>query len=127
MFDLALTVISRWAYINLSAVIWSSSPSLIVLARNSKTSAACINVLLLDSSPARYFLKCAAENRGRVMMEGEFNAMSELYKTIPGFVPQPVLWGKYQVDNPDIYYFLSHFLNIEDWVAELNQLCSKLA
>jgi hypothetical protein len=42
------------------------------------TITARINVELLDKTPARYFIKVAAEDRGRVMMEGEFNAMSEL-------------------------------------------------
>lgn len=91
------------------------------------TITARINVKLPDGTPVRYFLKCAAEDSGRVMMEGEYNAMSELYKTMPNFVPKPVSWGKYRVGNLDTYFFLSHFIDMNDRVPEPNQLCSKLA
>lgn len=60
-------------------------------------------------------------------MEGEFNAMSELYKTMPSFVPKPHSWGKYRIGNPDTYFFLSQFIEMSDRVPEPNQLCSKLA
>lgn len=91
------------------------------------TSTARINVELPDGHHARYFLKCAAGDRGRVMMEGEYNAMSELYKTMPNFVPKPISWGRYCVGNPDTYYFLSDFIDMNDCVPEPNQLCLKLA
>ncbi|KAG8525534.1 uncharacterized protein KY384_009178 [Bacidia gigantensis] len=80
-----------------------------------------------DGANARYFLKCAAEDRGRIMMEGEYNAMSELYKTMPNFVPKPVAQGKCRLGNPDTYYFLSEFIDMNDRIPEPNQLCSKLA
>ncbi|KAK4691701.1 hypothetical protein P7C71_g5355, partial [Lecanoromycetidae sp. Uapishka_2] len=91
------------------------------------TITARITVELPDGVHARYFLKCAAEDGGRVMMEGEYNAMSELYKTMPSFVPKPIVWGRYRVGAPDIYYFLSDFIDRNDRVPEPNQLCSKLA
>ena len=103
----------------------------VLSASRSGTSAwtitARINVELPDGVHTRYFLKCAAEDRGRVMMEGEYNAMSELYKTMPSFVPKPISWGRYHVGNPDTYYFLSDFIDMNDRVPEPNQLCSKLA
>jgi protein-ribulosamine 3-kinase len=91
------------------------------------TITARINVELPGRAHARYFLKCAAEDRGRVMMEGEHNATSELYKAMPNFVPKPISWGRYRVGNPDTYYFLSDFIDMNDRVPEPNQLCSKLA
>ena len=91
------------------------------------TTTARINVELPDGTHARYFLKCAAEDKGRVLMKGEYNAMSELYKTMPDFVPKPVSWGKYHVGNPDMYYFLSNFIDMSDRMPEPNNLCSKLA
>jgi protein-ribulosamine 3-kinase len=54
------------------------------------TVTARLNVALPEGKQARYFLKCAAEERGRIMMEGEFNAMAEIYKTMPTFVPEPL-------------------------------------
>ena len=91
------------------------------------TITARVNVELPDGSTARYFLKCATEERGRIMMEGEYNAMSELHKTMPNFVPKPIAWGKHQMDRPDTYYLLSQFIDMSDRVPDPNQLCSKLA
>jgi protein-ribulosamine 3-kinase len=80
-----------------------------------------------DGSQERYFLKCAAEDAGRTMMEGEFNSMSELYKTMPTFIPKPHSWGKYRVGNPETYFFLSQFIDMSDRIPDPNQLCVKLA
>ena len=91
------------------------------------TITARLDVQLSDGSQERYFLKCAAEDGGRLMMEGEFNAMSELYKFMPNMVPKPHSWGKYRVGNPDTYFFLSQFIDMSDRVPDPNQLCSKLA
>ena len=91
------------------------------------TVTARLNVELANGSQTRYFLKCAAEEAGRIMMEGEFNAMSELYKSMPNFVPQPYAWGKFRVEDPETYFFLSQYIEMSDRVPEPNQLCSKLA
>lgn len=91
------------------------------------TVTARINVELPNGVHARYFLKCATEDNGRVMMEGEYNAMSELYKTMPNFVPKPISWGRFRIGNPDTYYLLSDFIDMNDRIPEPNQLCSKLA
>src|SRR5947208_250673 len=53
------------------------------------TVTARINVELADGTPKRYFFKCATEDAGRVMMEGEFEAMTELHRTMPSLVPPP--------------------------------------
>ncbi|KAL9593092.1 MAG: hypothetical protein Q9219_007678 [cf. Caloplaca sp. 3 TL-2023] len=91
------------------------------------TITARIDVELPDGAQARYFLKCAAETLGQVMMEGEYNAMSELYKTMPTFVPKPISWGKFRLGNPDTYFFLQEFIEMNDCLPEPNQFCSKLA
>ncbi|KAA8642784.1 uncharacterized protein ATNIH1004_009536 [Aspergillus tanneri] len=64
---------------------------------------------------------------GQVMMEGEFNAMSELFKALPTFVPKPYAWGKYDGGDSETYFFLSEFIDMSDRVPEPNQLCRKLA
>ncbi|KAI9764479.1 MAG: hypothetical protein M1840_008405 [Geoglossum simile] len=91
------------------------------------TATARLNVELPDGTRARYFLKCAADNDGRLVTEGEFNSMSEHYKFMPNFVPKPHSWGKYRVGNPDTYFFLAEFVDMSDRMPEPNQLCSKLA
>lgn len=91
------------------------------------TITARITVQLSNGTIARYFLKCAAEDNGRFMMEGEFHAMSELYKVMPNFVPKPCSWGKYGIESPNTYFFLSEFFDMSDRVPDPNQLCSKLA
>ncbi|RFU28894.1 hypothetical protein B7463_g7456, partial [Scytalidium lignicola] len=90
-------------------------------------STACFTVELPDGTQEQYFLKCATEDGGKIMMEGEFNAMSEIYKTMPLFVPKPHSWGKYRVGHPNTYFFLSQFINMEDKAPEPDQLCRKLA
>jgi fructosamine-3-kinase len=60
-------------------------------------------------------------------MEGEFNAMSELYKWAPDFVPKPCAWGRYSVSEPDTYFFLQQFIDMSDHVPNPDQLCKKLA
>ena len=91
------------------------------------TVTARITTVLKDGRHVRYFLKCAVGDRGRVMMQGEYNAMSELYKTMPNFVPRPISWGRFREYSTDTYYMLSDFIDMNDRVPEPTQLCSKLA
>ena len=90
------------------------------------TITAQIIVELPDGTPARCFLKCATEDAGRVMMEGEFNAMTELYKTMPIMVPKPYSFGKCNIESPETYFFLSQFIDMTAGLPDPDQLCSKL-
>ncbi|TVY56689.1 Fructosamine-3-kinase [Lachnellula cervina] len=105
--------------------------SKVLSANRSGTSAwtvtARLNVGLADGTKTRYFLKCAAGEKGRIMMEGEFNGMSEIYKTMPGFVPKPHAWGSYGTGSPETHFFLQQYIDMSDRVPDPNQLCSKLA
>ena len=89
------------------------------------TVTARITAELADGTPTRYLIKCATGDRGRLMMEGEYASMSEIYKVMPDFVPMPYTWGRYQ--NDEIYFLLSDFIDMSDRVPDPNQLCSKLA
>jgi protein-ribulosamine 3-kinase len=91
------------------------------------TITARLEIELSDVSHERYFLKCASGDRGRIMMEGEFNGMTELHKTMPNFVPKPHSWGKYQSENSDTYFFLQEFIDMSNQVPNPKKLCSKLA
>ncbi|CAI6336637.1 unnamed protein product [Periconia digitata] len=74
-----------------------------------------------------YFLKCAEEDQGKAMLEGEFNSMCELYKNAPDFVPEPYAWGKLNVAHPETYYFLCDFIEMTSQNPDPDQLCTKLA
>ncbi|OAP59167.1 hypothetical protein AYL99_06465 [Fonsecaea erecta] len=91
------------------------------------TTTARLDVKRPDGTPASYFLKCAAGEAGRVMIEGEYNSMSELYKTMPELFPKPYTWGKCSGSAIDTYYFLAEFIDMSDRAPEPQQLCSKLA
>lgn len=82
---------------------------------------------LVDGTEQEYFLKSASKDHGRVMMEGEFNSMTHLYKWAPDFVPKPHSWGKYQKEDPDTYFFLSEFLHMSEEMPNSEHLCSNMA
>ncbi|KAH7049109.1 Fructosamine kinase-domain-containing protein [Macrophomina phaseolina] len=91
------------------------------------TITACLQVELPGGSTERYFLKCASDDSGRALMEGEFHAMSALFGAAPDFVPKPHSWGEFRTREPRTYFFLSQFIEMSDRVPEPNQLCKKLA
>ena len=91
------------------------------------TVTARIDAELLDGLPKRYFLKCATEDAGRAMMEGEFWAMTELYKTIPTNIPRPVARGRFERQTPPTYFFLCEFVEMLDDVPDPSRLCSTIA
>ncbi|KAH9906959.1 Fructosamine/Ketosamine-3-kinase [Xylariomycetidae sp. FL2044] len=61
------------------------------------------------------------------MMEGEFNAMSELYKWAPEMVPKPHSWGKYALNDQESYFFLSEYIDMSDRMPDPNRLCAGIA
>ena len=94
---------------------------------SSWTVTARLHLLLPDGTEERYFLKSALEAHGRTLMEGKFNAMSELYKSAPYLVPKPHSWGRYRDDEPEAYFFLSQYIEMSDQMPDPDQLSEKLA
>ncbi|KAI4262524.1 MAG: hypothetical protein L6R42_002302 [Xanthoria sp. 1 TBL-2021] len=90
------------------------------------TRTARIRVQLPDGSAKQYFLKCATEG-GQVMMEGEFNSMTELHKLAPSFVPQPHAWGKFYLASPVTHFFLCEFIDMENEMPDPVAFCARLA
>ena len=86
-----------------------------------------ISVELVDGTPKQYFLKCATEDAGQAMMEGEFWAMTELYKTMPNLVPKPLAWGKFRRESPETYFFLCEFADMSSQVPDPERLCTRVA
>jgi fructosamine-3-kinase len=91
------------------------------------TITARVDVVHPDSTAASYFLKCAAGEAGRVMVEGEFHSMSALYQTMPELVPRPHSWGEFSTSSPEMYFILIEFMDMSDQMPEPDQLCSQLA
>jgi len=90
------------------------------------TVTARLNVLLPNGLEKKFFIKIATGEPGHVMMRGEFNAMSALYRTCPGFIPKPLTWGKFK-EAPETYFFLLDFVNMTNDLPDPVQFCAKLA
>ena len=61
------------------------------------------------------------------MMEGEFHSMTELYKLAPTFVPRPLAWGQFRLDDPVTHFFLCEFIDMRKEVPEPFTFCTQLA
>ena len=86
-----------------------------------------LEVELPNNSRAQFFLKCALGEAGRIMMQGEFRSMSELFRTTPDFVPKPYAYGKFRNEGAETYFFLQDFIAMSSQLPDPNQLCLKLA
>ena len=62
-----------------------------------------------------------------MMMEGEFSAMTELYKFAPTFIPKPYTWGKFESAPPSTYFFLLEFKHMTSELPRPEPFCSELA
>ncbi|KAI9697679.1 MAG: hypothetical protein M1836_004629 [Candelina mexicana] len=91
------------------------------------TVTARVSVELSNGTLMRYFVKCATEEAGRRMMEGEFAAMTELYKTLPSFIPKPLAWGKFQTEDPPTFFFLCDFVDMSNQMPDPDRLCAHVA
>ncbi|EIT75958.1 putative kinase [Aspergillus oryzae 100-8] len=80
-----------------------------------------------DGKEKVYFLKCAQSEDGRVLVQGEFNSMSEIYATAPGFVPKPYTWGTCYLDDTEAYFFISEFIDFSSRLSKFDRICRKLA
>ena len=60
-------------------------------------------------------------------MEGEFNAMTELYNTMPSLVPKPHAWGKFKLPDTDTYFLLCDFIDMSNRLPDPARLCSRIA
>lgn len=69
----------------------------------------------------------------RPLVEGEYESASAIGKTVPGFVPVPVGWGKYHDGDSQVYFFLGDYHDIdlrtppdpEPFVAKVAELHTK--
>ncbi|SMY21054.1 unnamed protein product [Zymoseptoria tritici ST99CH_1A5] len=91
------------------------------------TRAARITILLEDGSEKSYFLKCASEDQGKAMIEGEFASISEIAKYTPSLTPIPHAHGQFEDASIPTYFFLMEFLNIETGAPEPATISKQLA
>ena len=90
------------------------------------TITACITTELADGTPKKFFLKCATEDAGQTMMEGEYWAMTELYDTIPAAIPKPLARGRFKTKNPATYFFLCEFAEMSNGDPDPDRLCARI-
>jgi protein-ribulosamine 3-kinase len=79
------------------------------------------------NSEQQVFFKAAPGTHGRTLLEGGFNAMSELYKCAPDMVPKPRAFGHYVHQGIELYFFLSEFVEMEEGMPDPARLCANLA
>ena len=72
-------------------------------------------------------IKCATEAAGKKMMEGEFNAMREIHKTMPSFAPEVYAWGKFQLPEPETYFLLCEFVDMDTSLPDPARFAALLA
>ncbi len=90
------------------------------------TITARITTELADGTPMNYFRKCATEDAGRAMMEGEYWAMTEPYKIIPVAIPKPLAGGKFETGSPETYFFLCEFVELSNQIPDPDELCVRV-
>lgn len=54
-----------------------------------------------------------------MIFEGELRSLQEIYKTSPGFCPEPYGWGRFASD-PEMYFLLVEFRDIGASVSPTN-------
>ncbi|KAI9804037.1 MAG: hypothetical protein M1833_000318 [Piccolia ochrophora] len=86
-----------------------------------------VSIVLQDGKPKTFFLKYVTGGNGASMMEGEFNALSELYKTFPSFITEPWAWGKFEHSVQPTHFFLMEFIPIADQLPLPGPFCALVA
>ncbi|KAH0526190.1 hypothetical protein TsFJ059_009546 [Trichoderma semiorbis] len=81
-----------------------------------------------DGSEKIYFLKVAYGETGPVMLNGEFESSKTIYSTMSNFIPEPFGFGKYKIQSPPTYFYLSEFIEMDVTTApDPGDFCHKLA
>jgi protein-ribulosamine 3-kinase len=81
---------------------------------------------LADGYEKKYFLKVAPGQKGRGMIEGEYESMKVINAVIPEFAPKAISWGSFK-SNSDHHFLLCDFHEMDDELPEMQKFCSSLA
>ncbi|KAK4238065.1 protein-ribulosamine 3-kinase, chloroplastic [Achaetomium macrosporum] len=60
-----------------------------------------------------YFVKVAAGESGRIMLEGEYESFKMIYQTTPDFIPKPIGSGKYRIKKETYYFYMTEFVDMD--------------
>ena len=85
-----------------------------------------IDMLDPDDENHSTFLKTAVGDRGRTMLQGEFEGVSMMARFVPELVPEPIAWGQFQSDA-NTYYYLASFIELIDALPDTARFCELLA
>ncbi|KAH9896370.1 Fructosamine kinase-domain-containing protein [Xylariomycetidae sp. FL2044] len=66
-----------------------------------------------DGSEQCFFLKVAYGDHGRLMLRGEYESSKMIYSITPDFIPEPFGFGRYKVQSPAVYFYLSKFIDMD--------------
>ncbi|CAF9905963.1 hypothetical protein IMSHALPRED_004032 [Imshaugia aleurites] len=86
-----------------------------------------ITTELANGNEKRFFVKCHEGERGKVMVQGEYEAEVEIHEVMPGFIPAPLAWGQCRATSPPKFFILKEFCDMSSHLPEPVQFCDKLA
>jgi fructosamine-3-kinase len=55
----------------------------------------------------------AAGEHGRLMLGGEHESSKLIYSVMPDFIPKPYGFGRYKVQEPATYFYMSEFIDLD--------------
>ncbi|KAI0394992.1 Fructosamine kinase-domain-containing protein [Xylariaceae sp. FL0594] len=77
------------------------------------TNTAKLSTLGPSGEPREYFLKCSKGDSARALTEGEYESAVAVNKVVPGLVPHPISWGRYDDNGVDTCFFLGAFRDMD--------------
>lgn len=69
----------------------------------------------------------AGEETGGELCLGEYTALSLINGLIPGMVPKPVAWGKYESTESDTFFLIEDFHHLDDSVPSPQRVAQRMA
>ncbi|KAK4888758.1 hypothetical protein LTR27_012405 [Elasticomyces elasticus] len=91
------------------------------------TRASRIIVSLEDGMEKSYFLKCASEDVGKLMLEGEFDLLKKIGEYSPGLAPMLYGTGQFRDPSTPTYFLLMEFLDMDTGAPEPVAFMKQLA
>lgn len=72
-------------------------------------------------------MKLTETHRGKLMAEGEYHSIRELYKYAPDIIPRPIGWGTFENER-ELHFMITEYVRIfDERYPKPEALCSQLA
>lgn len=71
-----------------------------------------VDVELADGTDESFFIKLLLGEKGRLMVESEFESMRAIHQVCPTFVPTPIGWGSL-ASSAGTHFFLSEYMDFD--------------